>query len=61
MIYEYVCHFKSNTKHANCCPAIFNLRLELGVNNPLMVAEIKPKANKLSLFYGETLSKEDRQ
>ena len=40
MIYKHVCCFKSNTKPANCWPAIFNLRSELGVNNALIVAEI---------------------
>ena len=40
MIYKHVHHFKSNTKPAKCWPAIFNLRLELGVNNALTVAQI---------------------
>ena len=40
MIYKHVRSFKSNTKPANCWPAIFNLRSELGVNNALIVAEI---------------------
>ena len=40
MVYEHVHHLKSNIKPANCWLAIFNLRLELGVNNALMVAEI---------------------
>ena len=40
IIYEHVRHFKSNTRTPKCWPAIFNLWLELGVNNALMVAEI---------------------
>ena len=40
MIYKHVNHFKSNAKPAKCWPAILNLRLELGVNNALTVAQI---------------------
>ena len=40
MIYEHVRHFKkSNTKPCKCWLAIINLRLELAVNNALMVTE----------------------
>ena len=40
MIYEHKRRFRSNTKPANCWPAIFNLRLELGVKGAFIIAKI---------------------
>ena len=40
MIYEYVRCFKSNAKPVNYWPAIFNLRLQLGINNAFIIEDI---------------------
>ena len=68
LIYKHVCCFMSNTKPAYSWPTIFNLRLELGVSNALIIAEFAlspdfpmPTANKLSHFCRELLAKTDCQ